>query len=713
MNYENLISIVMPVFNAQAYLEEALESVRRQTWTDWELLVVDDHSTDGSAGLVSEICRKDARIRLLSQMDGIKGAANARNFGTAHANGRYLAFMDADDIWRVDKLEREMAFLREKDAAFVFCSYEFGDEHAVGTGKIVRVPDQLTYQKALSRTVIFTSTVLFDREKIDKALLQMPDVPSEDTAMWWQILRNGHVAYGLKENLVIYRRPEKSLSSNKLRAITRIWGLYRKQEKMSVIASAACFCMWAVRAVWKKNDSVKRLIILALGLIGLCVLTAFYAHDWFAYYYHHIAWKTHNRFNVNGHLLIVALYFILLFFFSNTYGALKIGYLKPLDIFLSQLFSLLCVNVISYAQLSLMYGWFIIGGGHMVSMMLYQLVFAGLWGWLCNLIYRRAFPPRELLLVHGERPVEDILGKFAGRKDKYHVAKCMNIKEGYDAVIREVGKYDAVVLWDIHTMDRNVLLKYCYSHSIRVYMMPKIPDVLVKGSEQLHLFDTPILLTREYALNVEQRIAKRFIDTVCSLILIVVTSPIMLITAVVIKLYDKGPVLYKQVRCTKDAKEFYILKFRSMRVDAEKDGVARLAAKNDSRITPVGKFIRAVRIDELPQLFNILKGEMSFIGPRPERPQIIREYIEEMPEFAYRTRVKAGLAGYAQVYGKYNTTPYDKLKLDLFYIENYSVWLDLKLMLLTLKILFTPDSTEGVDEKQVTAMKKQVQEEEK
>lgn len=426
----------------------------------------------------------------------------------------------------------------------------------------------------------------------------------------------------------------------------------------------------------KKNDSVKRLIILALGLIGLCVLTAFYAHDWFAYYYHHIAWKTHNRFNVNGHLLIVALYFILLFFFSNTYGALKIGYLKPLDIFLSQLFSLLCVNVISYAQLSLMYGWFIIGGAHMVSMMLYQLV-------------------------------------FAGRKDKYHVAKCMNIKEGYDAVIREVGKYDAVVLWDIHTMDRNVLLKYCYSHSIRVYMMPKIPDVLVKGSEQLHLFDTPILLTREYALSVEQRIAKRFIDVVCSLILIVVTSPIMLITAVVIKLYDKGPVLYKQVRCTKDAKEFYILKFRSMRVDAEKDGVARLAAKNDSRITPVGKFIRAVRIDELPQLFNILKGEMSFIGPRPERPQIIREYIEEMPEFAYRTRVKAGLAGYAQVYGKYNTTPYDKLKLDLFYIENYSVWLDLKLMLLTLKILFTPDSTEGVDEKQVTAMKKQVQEEEK
>ena len=196
-------------------------------------------------------------------------------------------------------------------------------------------------------------------------------------------------------------------------------------------------------------------------------------------------------------------------------------------------------------------------------------------------------------------------------------------------------------------------------------------------------------------------------------ILLVITSPIMLVTALVIKLYDKGPVLYKQVRCTRDAKEFEILKFRSMRVDAEKDGVARLASKHDSRITPIGKFIRAVRIDELPQLINILKGEMSFIGPRPERPQIIAQYMEEMPEFAFRMKVKAGLAGYAQVYGKYNTTPYDKLKLDLFYIENYTVWLDLKLMLLTLKILFSPDSTEGVDARQVTAMKHEVEEGEK
>jgi lipopolysaccharide/colanic/teichoic acid biosynthesis glycosyltransferase len=179
----------------------------------------------------------------------------------------------------------------------------------------------------------------------------------------------------------------------------------------------------------------------------------------------------------------------------------------------------------------------------------------------------------------------------------------------------------------------------------------------------------------------------------------------MVLTALLVKLYDGGPVLYKQTRVTENNREFTIMKFRSMRVDAEKDGVARLASKGDSRITPIGKFIRKVRLDELPQLFNILVGDMTFIGPRPERPEIIKQYMEMMPEFAFRTKVKAGLAGYAQVYGKYNTTPYDKLKLDLYYIENYSFWLDVQLALLTLKILLTPDSTEGIESSQITAMR--------
>ena len=457
----------------------------------------------------------------------------------------------------------------------------------------------------------------------------------------------------------------------------------------------------------KQKESRKRVTVLLLSLLGLCMQTAVYAYFWLEVYYPYLALLGKVNFYLKAHWLMIGLYFILLFFFENTYGGLKIGYLKPSEVYFSQFFSLLAVNVISYVQISLLRNW-IAPAAPILAAMVIQLVISGIWTYLCHRIYRRVFPPRELLLVYGERSIEDILNKFATRKDKYKIAKCMNISEGIDAIQEEItGNHDAIVLWDIPTQERNKLLKFCYGRSIRVYMMPKITDVLIQGSDQLHLFDTPIFLTREYSLTVEQRAVKRLIDIVCALLLTILTSPIMLVTAVIIKLYDGGPVLYRQVRCTRDQREFLIMKFRSMRVDAEKDGVARLAAKNDSRITPVGKVIRAVRIDELPQLFNILSGDMSFIGPRPERPEIIAQYAENMPEFVFRMKVKAGLAGYAQVYGKYNTTPYDKLKLDLAYIENYTVWLDLKLMLLTLKILFKPESTEGVDDKQVTAMRKE------
>lgn len=455
----------------------------------------------------------------------------------------------------------------------------------------------------------------------------------------------------------------------------------------------------------RRFESLKRLVILQLSLIGLIIHTAVYAYFWFQRYYPYLLYHGKAKFFRNGHLLLILIYFVLLFFFANMYGALKIGYLKPTDVFISEVFSLLFVNVISYFQISLMANW-VVEVRPIAEVMLIQTLISAVWVYVCNACYYKAFPPRDILIVHGERPIDHIIAKFDSRRDKYKIKKCMNVSEGMEAVKREISElYGAVVLWDIPVVERNELLKLCYSRSIRVYMMPRISDVLVKGADQLHLFDTPVYLTREYSLKVEQRLAKRMIDLICSLLLLVIASPFMLITAVIIKLYDGGPVLYKQIRCTRDRKEFYILKFRSMRVDAEKDGVARLASKNDSRITPVGKFIRATRIDELPQLFNILKGEMSFIGPRPERPEIIDQYLEEMPEFAFRMKVKAGLAGYAQVYGKYNTTPYDKLKLDLTYIEQYSVWLDLKLMMLTLKILIKPESTEGVENNQTTAMK--------
>lgn len=451
----------------------------------------------------------------------------------------------------------------------------------------------------------------------------------------------------------------------------------------------------------KNLETFKRLILIAMSSICIALQVGVYALFWYGYY----SERMYLKFYFRGHLLMLFVYAVLLFFFSQMYGGMRIGYLRSGEVMFSQVFATVCVNGITYLQMCLMVRGFL-DVRPLFYMTVAEAVIIAVWTIASAATYRRIFAPRDLLLVHGDRPVADILQKFESRRDKYRVCKSIHVKEGIDSICKEAEeRYDAVVLWDIPAEIRNKIYKFCFGKSIRVYIMPKIPDILIKGADQLHLFDTPILFTREYVLSFEQRMVKRMIDFVCALILCVITSPIMLLTAVAIKAYDKGPVLYKQIRCTRDMQEFYIMKFRSMKTDAEKDGVARLASKNDSRITPIGRFIRMVRIDELPQLFNILKGEMSFIGPRPERPEIIEQYMEDMPEFTYRTKVKAGLAGYAQVYGKYNTTPYDKLKLDLFYIENYSVWLDIKLMLLTLKILFKPESTEGVEATQTTAIK--------
>ena len=255
---DGLVSIIVPVYNAAAYIDETIRMVVAQTYSDWELILVDDCSKDNSKQVIETCLRnlsvdasREHRIRLICKEEN-QGAAMARNTGIDAANGRYIAFLDADDIWMRDKLEKELDFMQKNQAAFVFTAYEFGDEKARGTGKIVHVPQTLTYHQALSRTIIFTTTVLLDTEKIRKDLIHMPVVKSEDTALWWQILRNGYTAYGLDEVLAIYRRPASSLSSNKLEAIKRIWYLYRKQEKLSLWYSAYNFVFWALRATLRR-----------------------------------------------------------------------------------------------------------------------------------------------------------------------------------------------------------------------------------------------------------------------------------------------------------------------------------------------------------------------------------------------------------------------------------------------------------------------------
>jgi len=280
--------------------------------------------------------------------------------------------------------------------------------------------------------------------------------------------------------------------------------------------------------------------------------------------------------------------------------------------------------------------------------------------------------------------------------------KYVKSPDNYEDLIREVEGYSAIFVVGIPATLRNGLVKYCVEMGVKAYIHPHVGDLIMAGAQSLPMFSIPIMQVQRSQPSPEFLFAKRAIDIIVSLTALVVLSPIMLITAAAIKAYDKGPVFYTQMRITKDRREFRIWKFRSMCVDAEKNGVPQLSGAGDSRITPVGRVIRACRVDELPQLFNILKGDMTIVGPRPERPESALQYEREIPAFALRLQVKAGLTGYAQVYGRYNTEPYDKLQMDLMYINRMSVFEDIRLMFATVKILFMRESTQGYSEDQVS-----------
>ncbi len=451
----------------------------------------------------------------------------------------------------------------------------------------------------------------------------------------------------------------------------------------------------------KNRDPYKKTILFFLSLISILLMMIVFSYFWYETYADTMyVYQFYRR----GNYAIIALYGVLLYFFSKMYGALRIGQLRRIEVLLSHFLSTLIANFIMYFIICLL-AFGLVNPAGICIMQLCDMVIAALWTVFASVVYNRIFQPWKILLIYGDRPAADLIYKVEARRDKYAIYDAIHVDSGMDAIAEKVKDFQAVIIGDIPALQRNEVLKFCFGHGIRAYVMPKISDIILMGTDQIHIFDTPFLLCKGYSLSFDERFWKRTVDLCISIPITVLALPFMLLTAIAIKCYDRGPILYRQTRCTKDNREFFMYKFRSMVVDAEKDGEAVLARENDDRITPVGRFIRATRLDELPQFFNVLKGDMSLVGPRPERPEIIAQYMEEMPEFSFRTRVKAGLTGFAQIYGKYNTVPYDKLKLDLFYIENYSLWMDLKLFLMTIKIMLKKDATEGVDEKQTTAMK--------
>ncbi len=439
-----------------------------------------------------------------------------------------------------------------------------------------------------------------------------------------------------------------------------------------------------------RRESTKGLSRLLESIFEVIVLSLVYYLFW------RFGYGETGLFEYKGKYVLMGVYAVITFFTFANMDGFKFGDLRRLDLALAQWIASLIVNFVTYFQLCLIENN-IISPVPMLLLLVADVILSTFFVFLYTYIYQHIYAPYKMLMIFGTDTALGLKIKIDSRWDKYHIEKLISAEEDFETICQEILKYPAVVINDVTAQVRNDILKFCYENQIRSYVVPKITDVIMRGAKDVSLFDTPIFLVKGTGLNIVQRALKRLLDIIICLIVMIPAAPIMLFVALAIKIEDGGPVFYKQDRVTIGGKEFGILKFRSMIVDAEKYSGAVLADDNDPRITKVGRFIRATRLDELPQILNILKGDMSVVGPRPERKTFIDEFCKEIPEFSFRLKVKGGLTGYAQIYGKYNTGAYDKLRLDLLYIENYSLLLDIKLILTTIRIMFSKDSTEGID----------------
>lgn len=394
----------------------------------------------------------------------------------------------------------------------------------------------------------------------------------------------------------------------------------------------------------------------------------------------------------------ILVYAVILFFFMRMYGGYNIGYLRKNELSYSLAVSCFFADAALYVIMCMFSESFLYPTA-MIGLFIMQIIAGIILTGIFNRLYFYLYPARQVALVcHNKEAAQSIINKIKTSKDRYTLRCVLPDTLEYEKIIKVIKNFESVIIHDISPDMKVKLLDYCYSTGKRTYIVPTVQDLIMANSHMTQIFDTSAILCKNRGPSMEERIIKRLFDILVSLIGLICLSPIMLIVGMIIHFYDGGPAFFKQKRLTERRKVFTLYKFRSMRVDSEADGKARLATANDDRITPVGKFIRATRLDEIPQLINILKGDMSLVGPRPERPEIAEEYEKVYPAFKYRLKMKAGLTGYAQVNGRYNTSPVDKLILDLRYIQNFSLLTDLKILLKTIKVVFMPDSAEGFSE---------------
>ena len=436
----------------------------------------------------------------------------------------------------------------------------------------------------------------------------------------------------------------------------------------------------------------KGLLRMAQTLLEVLVMTLLYYAVWRMADADHVLFG----FKYMGKYVLMGTYALLLLIVFQNSDCTKFGQLLIPDLIIGQTIALTAVNFITYLQLCLIAEQ-MLPVGSMFVLLIVEILAAVFMILLYQKIYLSLYKPHDMLLVYGSKQAVIMKIKMDSRLEKYNVTEIVSAEEGFEEICRHLPGHDAVVLNEVPVELRNRIMTHCYRHRIWTYVAPELTDIMLRGAQNNKLFDVPLFLVKGTGLTPGQRIAKRAMDLILCGIAMIPAAPVMLLVAAAIKLEDGGPVFYKQPRLTRNNREFNILKFRSMIVDAEKHQGAVLASQRDPRITRVGRFIRATRLDELPQLLNILKGDMSIVGPRPERKCFADEFSKTVPEFDFRLKVRGGLTGYAQIFGKSNTSAYDKLRLDLMYIENYSLLLDIRLIILTLRIIFSKDSTEGID----------------
>ena len=405
-----------------------------------------------------------------------------------------------------------------------------------------------------------------------------------------------------------------------------------------------------------------------------------------------------------GNYIVLFIYAVILYFSCKIYNGFHFGRVDFQEIILSWILCLFITNTIEYFQLSLQSQQLLPAWGFVVIFAVQSSLVVP-FVYFTDRIFYKFNPAHRAIIVYGrEGKARNYCELLQKHQKRFTIKRVVSQDEPQKSLLCLIDESESVFFIDVDEKNREYLFDYCFRHNKRIYILPTFSSVLLNTAEVSWISNTPMFCPKSPVPDAGTRVVKRIMDIVLSTLTILLLSWLMLIVWLAIRLSGRGPAVYKQIRVTKGGKHFTLYKFRSMRIDAESDGVPRLAAKNDDRVTPVGRILRKTRIDELPQMFNVFLGSMSLVGPRPERPEIMEQYEAIYPNFAFRTKVKAGITGLAQIYGKYNTAPDEKLFLDIMYIEKFSVWQDVKLILQTFKVLFMSQSTEGVSEDSTTAL---------